>query len=93
MSEQDLPPGYDDNERLVLRFLQGLKWDNYEAYHAILTHSEWQQEINKVDPTPYIPTLNKGILYGMKRDRGQRPVIIANVRRMIDTSVEVEELQ
>ena len=28
--EYELPPGYDDENRIVLRFLQGLKW-NYQA--------------------------------------------------------------
>ena len=34
-----LPEGYDDDGRLVLRFLQGLKWDYQKTYDEILEHS------------------------------------------------------
>ena len=35
----ELPPGYDDENRLVLRFLQGLKWDYQKTYDEIVEHS------------------------------------------------------
>ncbi len=37
-----LPEGYDDDGRLVLRFLQGLKWDYQKTYDEILEHSAWK---------------------------------------------------
>ena len=36
-----LPAGYDDENRLVLRFLQGLKWDYQKTYDEIVEHSQW----------------------------------------------------
>ena len=37
----ELPPGYDDANRIVLRFLQGLKWDYQKTYDEIVEHSKW----------------------------------------------------
>lgn len=31
-----LPAGYDDDQRLVLRFLQKMKWDYQKAYDAVV---------------------------------------------------------
>ena len=35
-----LPEGYDDENRLVLRFLQGLKWDYQKTYDEIVEHHQ-----------------------------------------------------
>ena len=86
-----LPAGYDDENRLVLRFLQGLKWDYQKTYDEILEHAEWRSKIN-MDPTQYLEDLEKGVLYGMRRDKMMHPVIIINVRRLIDTKMELESL-
>ena len=31
-------------------------------------------------------------MYGYKRDNGERPVIIINTRRMIDSKIEIDQL-
>ena len=59
----------------------------------MVRHHEFYKEVNNVDPTPYMNHLNNGVFYGYKRDISMRPVIILNIRRMIDTKMETEPLQ
>ena len=40
--EYELPPGFDDDNRIVLRFLQGLKWDYMATYTEIHEHHKWK---------------------------------------------------
>ena len=62
------------------------------TYDEIIKHHEFYKSVSIVDPTPYLAHLNNGVFYGYKRDMGMRPIIVINVRRMIDTKMEVEEL-
>jgi hypothetical protein len=36
-----IPPFYDDSNRILLRFLQGLKWDYQKTYDEINEHHVW----------------------------------------------------
>ena len=36
--------------------------------------------------------LELGVIYGCRRDKNMRPIIIVNVRRMIDSRIPVERL-
>lgn len=38
-----IPPEYDDANRVVLRFLQGLKWDYQKTHDEIHEHHKWAQ--------------------------------------------------
>lgn len=42
----DLPAGYDDESRMVLRFLQGHKWDYMKTYDEIKYHAEWRRTLD-----------------------------------------------
>ena len=88
----ELPPGYDDANRVVLRFLQGLKWDYQATYDEIVEHAKWQAEFVVSDPAPFKNDLELGVLYGYKRDMKMHPVIFINVRRMLDTGIELDRL-
>ena len=33
-----------------------------------------------------------GIIYGVRRDKNQRPIIVINIRRMIDSAIEADRL-
>ena len=41
-----LPEGYDDENRMVLRFLQGLKWDYQKTYDEILEHAQFRNSLD-----------------------------------------------
>lgn len=87
-----LPPGYDDENRVVLRFLQGLHWDYQKSYDQILEHAEWAAKVNISDITPFKDYLNAGFLYAYRRDKNMRPIIIVNVRKIIDSGIQIEPL-
>lgn len=86
-----LPPGYDDENLLVLRFLQGLKWDYQKTYDEITQHAEWRQQL-VLDGNQFREDLQLGVMYGLRRDNMQHPIVIVNVRRMIDTGISVDRL-
>lgn len=88
----ELPAGYDDQNMMVLRFLQGLKWDYQKTYDEIIEHSKWVNANVTHDASKFVSDLNLGVLYGFGRDRMMHPVIIINVRRMIDTGIDMDRL-
>jgi len=87
-----LPAGYDDANMVLLRFLQGLKWDHKKTYDDIVRHSSFLNEIRDYDLSPIWPVLKTGIMYGYKRDVSMRPIIVINVRRILDSKVTVRDL-
>ena len=86
-----MAPGYDDENRMVLRFLQGLKWDYQKTYDEIHEHSLWRKTLN-LNQSEFMEDLNRGIIYGVRRDINMRPIIIVNVRRLVDSRIPVERL-
>jgi len=88
----EIPQEYDDADRIVLRFLQGLKWDYQKTYDEIIEHHKWQSEVRELQPDTFWPLLQSGILYGLKRDIQQHPIIVMNVRRIIDTKADFGKL-
>lgn len=79
-----LPAGYDDENRVCLRFLQGCHWDYQKSYDGIIEHAEWASKVNVTDITPVLQHLNAGFIYAYKRDKQMRPIIVVNVRKIID---------
>ena len=78
---------YDDEGRLVLRYLQGLGWKYDVTHQTINEHNDW---CNKTMPFQMKSTedfLTQGILYIYKRDRGHRPVMVINTERLIASNV------
>ena len=87
----NLPAGYDDENLLVLRFLQGLKWNYMKTYEEVVEHSNWHNSIS-LDLDQYRQDLELGVIYGVRRDKNMRPVIVINTRRMIDSKITVDRL-
>lgn len=87
-----LPEGYDDDQKEMLRFLQGTKWDYQLTYDEIVEHNEWKKTIRDIDTTPFAKFLHEGVLYGYKRDNSERPIIIINCRKLIDTKISMDDL-
>lgn len=44
------------------------------------------------DPSQFKNDLELGVLYGLKRDKKMHPILIINVRRMIDTGINLDRL-
>jgi hypothetical protein len=86
-----LPSGYDDENRIVLRFLQGLKWDYQKTYDEIVEHAKWKASLI-TDYNHFKDDLELGVIYGVRRDKMMHPILVINVRRMIDTKISLERL-
>ena len=89
----ELPQGYDDGNRIVLRFLQGMKWDYPKTYDAIIENSEWRISRDAIingGADKFKEDLELGVLYGYKRDIKMHPVIFINVRRMLDSKITLD---
>ena len=87
-----LPEGYDDQQREVLRFLQGCNWDYQMTYDEINEHKQWKNTIREINTAPFGHYLEIGILYGLKRDKAERPILVVDCRKMIDTKISLELL-
>ena len=83
---------YDDEARLLLRYLQGLNW-KYDMVHKIINeHNDWCNVNMPFSIKPIEDFLTKGITYIYKRDRGHRPILIINVDRLISSGTDVDTL-
>lgn len=75
---------YDDEERMIQRFLEGNSWKCKEAFESILEHHKFLNsfpiELNAFKV--YEEELNKGYCYIYKRDRAFRPIFILNVAKL-----------
>ena len=90
--ELTLPDGYDDANMVVLRFLQGLKWDYQAAYNEITAHAQWKKDLVISGYETFKEDLELGVLYGCRRDIKMHPILIINVRRMIDSKINLDRL-
>ena len=80
----DLPDGYDDESRLVLRFLQGQRYNCQKCYETITLNVAWRKQ-QDLDYEHFRQDFAHGVLYGAGRDRSFRPIVIVNIRKMIDS--------
>ena len=71
-----IPEGYDDESRFVLRVLQGKNWKYDVAANEILSHYEWKQSAYPLQYDPIKDMLQSGVIYGHKRDKCMRPIIV-----------------
>jgi hypothetical protein len=58
-----IPAGYDDDSRLVLRFLQATKFNYQQTEDAILEHAKWKRETFPINTSSFMHYLNQGIIY------------------------------
>ena len=57
-----------------------------------MEHAKWRETANLTNIEPFLQHLNSGIIYGYKRDKNQRPIIVVNVRRVINAKMTLEAL-
>lgn len=71
----------------MLRFLQGLKFNNEETHRVINDHFTWANNAMPFSITPVEDLIKRGVVYSYKRDRGHRPIVIINVERLLESKV------
>lgn len=88
-----MPQDYkvDDEGRLCLRFLQGLKWNYQKTYDEMMEHSMWRKGID-LNYENFKQDLELGVIYGVRRDVNMRPIIIVNVKRVVETKIKLDRL-
>jgi len=82
-----LPEGYDDENRFVLRVLQGKKWNHEVTKNEIMSHFEWKKAAYPLKYDPIKNILASGVIYGYKRDIKFRPVVIVNCQKILQMEV------
>lgn len=65
-----IPKGYDDEERLLLRYLQDNEWKVDLAWKDVKEHYEWRTSNMPKEPSLYEPYLQSGVFYIEGRDKG-----------------------
>lgn len=65
-----IPPGYDTESRLVLRFLQGLAFKNEDTHRVINEHSIFASQNMPFQIGPVEDLIKQGVVYAFKRDKG-----------------------
>ncbi len=56
-----------------------------------MEHAEWRKTID-LNYESFKQDLELGVIYGVRRDINMRPIIIVNVRRIVDSKISVERL-
>ena len=85
-----LPDEYRNNDRLMYRILAGDKYDHAKALQHMIVHSRWLRETYPINLGDIAPVLKSGMLYVSGRDYKYRPILILNVRRLIESNFETE---
>jgi len=56
-----------------------------------LEHAAWRETLD-LNFENFREELELGVIYGVRRDKNMRPVMVINVRRMIDSRINVDRL-
>lgn len=72
--------------------MQGKKWKNEVAANEIKAHSEWKLATYPLKYEPAKDMLSSGVIYGHKRDKCQRPVIIVSCVKILQMADKIEEI-
>ena len=93
---EPVPEWFMADTRVGLRYIQGCAWDYEKAYQEIFIQHNWINETFPIDPRPFKTFLQSGALYcndGGRAKRGLQPIVVLNLRKFIDQSVEPEILE
>ena len=87
-----LPEEYRSDERLMFRILAGEKYDHVKTLHHMIEHSLWRRETYPVSYSLIGDIIKSGFLYICGRDYKFRPIVILNVRKIVDVEYPVETI-
>lgn len=82
-----MPAEYDDDHRFVLRVLQGKKWKYDVTAKELVEHSEWKKATYPLSYDPIKEILATGLIYGHKRDKNMRPIIVVDCSKILAMAV------
>ena len=89
-----LPPGYDDEERNVMRFVEAANRKNKDAWDQLMMHHRFTQTfpIQISQYKAWVEELNRGYAYIYKRDKAFRPLFFMNVSKLKNTKADHDTL-
>ena len=77
----------------MLRLLAGNQYDHAKCLRHMIEHSTW---LRQTYPVPYATIgniINSGFLYVCGRDIKHRPIVILNVRKIVDQNQPIEVIE
>lgn len=89
-NQLELPQGYDFRE--CYRYYQGWGFDAKAAYDGILDNHKFIQDNIPVNMEGLDEYLQKGMVYVYKRDKHYRPILVINVKKLLDTTIDDDTL-
>jgi len=87
-----VPDEYRNNERLMYRILAGEKYDHAKTLNHMIDHSRWLRVTYPVHFSEIGDALKSGFLYVSGRDYKYRPILVFNVRRLVDHDLPTETI-
>lgn len=85
-----VPEEYRTDDRLMFRLLAAEKYDHAKTLHHMIEHSRWRRETFPVSYSMIAAILKSGFLYVCGRDKNFRPILILNVRKIVDVDYSIE---
>ena len=89
-NQLELPAGYDFRE--WYRYYQGWGFNAKNAYEGILENHQFIQDNIPVNMDGLDEYLQNGMVYIYKRDKHFRPILIINVKTLLNTKIDDETL-
>jgi len=93
---KEAPLGMTDHHNFDLRFLNLSNYNNELAYKELWLNDKWMREHLAPlleDPGKYLKLANSGAIYAYRRDKAMKPIIVMNIRKMLDLWMSYEEIE
>ena len=87
------PQWTDDDHRILLRFLQGNNYIIKKTAESLSSHAKWRETELKIDEALAKSLLPYGLIYFFGRDRMFRPVMILNMRKILDMKIPLDDVK
>ena len=76
----------------MMRLLAGEKYNHAKALQHMIEHSKWLRETFPLSYNEIGPILKSGFIYVNGRDHKYRPLVILNVRKLVDGNYPIEAI-
>jgi CRAL/TRIO domain len=87
------PKWTDDDNRILLRFLQGNNFVFKKTAESLTNHVKWRETELKINESLAKSLLPYGLIYFFGRDRMFRPVLILNIRKILDMKIPLDDVK
>ena len=84
-----------DQNNYALRYISSYREDYQKTYDYLMEHQNWMiNDVPKIfeQEEKWVNILKSGVMYGMGRDKYQRPVFYLNMKRVVELKLNLEEL-